>query len=471
MTRSPVRHLLDLLLLLATVAPSSSLYIDTSVSSPEFPYEEDSIITQINSYDEKYVAFLTDKHFSIYRFRDGTIKPVQNISHGIENVNDEHLATVMTHKYIAYITKDALYYFKLEDDRKNITEDGTQVFPSKYFRIPEFTSDLTLNSRTYLMLMKTGPREIHLLDFKDSLFPSSRKLMIPTINPTSNITHFKLVANADQIALLFTDHSVSIIDHTIKKDSKGNYVENPEITDPVKLKVPDGYQVENMAYDYHKNFLILVANYTKATTLQDRNTPRVVALLYSCHEKQHGYKSPIKTLDLKDMNLPADCLKNLTIRRTGTRIMIVNYNNSIFSYNMDADSAEGFLGRLELPESERAAGYRVNNTFTLSNWIQTSKCKVQDETDMVYFKYLKLLTRNRAFCHPTNENCVEPFVPSKKTMQVAMGFTGGTALLVVLLVVFIRGCTELEMLLSRSSKERRKRESLDDSAPEITSIG
>ena len=466
MIRRSACSLLAQLLLMFSACRPQPLYVDKAAPKPEFLYEEDSIIAQINSYDEKYLAFLTDQHFSIYQFKDKTIKAVANITHQIENVSEEHLASVMTHKYIAYITRDALYYFRLEDDRKNITEEGKQVFPCNYFNITEFSKDLTLNSRTYVMLMKTGPREIHMLNFKDSLFPSSRKLLISNINPTCNITQFKLIANAEKIALQFSDHSVHVIDPKINEEG------NPELLPSTKVTVQEGYQIENISYDYSMNYLILLANYTKSISLQEAEasgTPRVCAMLYSC--KNARYDRPIKVLDFKDMNLSAENLKNASIRRTGTKIMLVSFNNSLFSYNMSPDDPDSkFLGKLDVPEAELLAGYKLNNTFTLSNWIQTSKC-AQEDTDMVYFRYLKLLTHDPVFCHDTNHRCQEPFVPGSKKREVALSFSASATALLVLLVVFIRGCTDLEKMLARAVKTHKRRDQLEDLAPEISSIG
>lgn len=463
MKRSFVCSLLGHLLLALTFDRAFCLYVDQNGPSPVFTYTEDEIIAQINSYDEKYIAFLTDKHFSIYKFKDGTIDLLKNIKHDIENASEEHLASVMTHKYIAYITRDALYYFKLEDDRTNLTAGGRQVFPSNYFNITEFTKELTLNSRTFIMLMKTGPREIHMLNFKDSLFPSSRKLLISSINPTSNITQFKLVANAERIALQFSDHSVHVIDPDISSE------ENKEIITSTKVKVADGYQVENIAYDYTMNFLILLTNYTKTSSLEGHGNPRVCAMLYSCRDKK--YEQPVKTLDFKDMNLNAETLLNASIRRTGTHIMLVNFNNTLFTYNMDPFYPDHFLGKLEIPKKEIDEGYKLNNTFTLSNWIQISRC-IQKNNDLVDFRYLRLLTNRSIYCHSTNRHhCTEPFVPGSKKTEVAMSFTASASIMLVMLVVFIRSCTGLEMLLSKSNNERKKRDSLDESAPEITSIG
>lgn len=270
-------------------------------------FKKEEFISVMTSYDYKYIIFMTLTEFEIYTIKEMTT-PVKlaSIKHGLENVEEEHLASFFTQQYICYLTSSVFYFFKLSDDKRRIS--FREEYPSNYFGVEKFTSVYTINLWRGVAFIKTGYLTVHFFDFTPVKKPKAVKLNLPRIG-IKDIVQLKTFGLDLSVAVRYEDGFITIFDVVKQKQLKSFYYK--------------GILYSN--YDLLSNQYIV---------LLDNSTAKVI----DCYRMKEN----------AEIVMPIQ-LKKSKIYRTGTTLMALVQQSEINYYDMKSYTQ---VALLNVPEKE-----------------------------------------------------------------------------------------------------------------------
>lgn len=349
------------ILTIVSASATRDIWLTTS-GKDELSYDAETFITQLTSYDKQYFVFMTTTDFEIYKLKDySKVEHVVNITHELENTEDEFVAAFITHHYIGYLTKDVFFLFMLSDDKKTIT--FREEYPALYFDVQGFTSVYTVNPWRNIAIIKTGYRTVHYFDFKPIKKPLAVKLEL-TNKGDADISQIKSFGSDLHTAIRYLNDEIEVFSVKYQKTL-------------VEYRFYDKITYTN--YDYITNqFIVILA------------------------------KSPARIIDCANLkvvgNLPIEInQKNSKLYRTGTQIMLLINPKQLFFYDINNYNK---VGTVNAPSF-----YDFETVMQMSNLVMT----VNKSATTYNFSIHELETDNVIFCHAScRGGCTKPFVPCRK---------------------------------------------------------
>ncbi len=366
----------------------------------QISYSTNSLVSQITSFDERLIVFITLRSFDFYGIVDGVqIEKLGEFQHGIENAYNEHVYSYCTHGYLAFLKKKTLHIYKLSETRDGASFN--QTYPVNYFGIREYSSDVRVNPWNSNMVMKTSTNSIHFFDFRSTYKPTCQQFYLKP-HPVQ-IDFMEIVNYGSSLAVVFGTELdfYSMSTQTLRRSTQ------------------IASQILGIAYHFSSNTLVLILSAEYGLTVHCENP-----------STRKRVKFPL--LSESRIGLP---------KHTGIGILALIHHSMIEFFDLNLTEATRDI--LYLPPKFKDQGFRFALTFRLSNIVQLSKSP--EGSDALELKFLWLRGSKQRFCHPSCRNyCELPFVPCSEKTKIVISMIAAVLLMSVLLILCVLCATWTE---------------------------
>lgn len=349
----------------------------------------DSLVSQVISFNQDIVIFITKTHLIFYSLRDNKyLRGQGSTEHGIKNAFREHITSYFTHGYLAFVKKKNLYIYAISASTNEVT--SREVYPADFFGISEYTGQYSINPWNSTVVMKTGPHSVHVLDFRSIQKPTAEPLHI--INKDQEIKQVSIVDYGKAAAITYTD----IID----------FISLTSRTPIKSFTFKD--KILGSSYHFVTNTLIIITSIENGVSILCRDPyDRIPFILPKPVEPRFNHPS-----------------------RTGIGVLALLNKNTIEYFNIKGKTPEREI--VKIPE-EYKGDYVFDKNFRLSNLIQLRRNDTSART--IDYKYIWLRGDAKGFCHSScAEKCEVPFVPCSQFWWLSLGFAMST---VSVLIVYV----------------------------------
>lgn len=370
------------------------------------------------------LIILTKKDWLIYDVREKGNEYV-SIPHQIQNLQQDHVASLFSHESLFCFTRDAFYIFHFQNPGEYHRFDYTDAFPIRYFPgLTQLGPAFVTNDWNNTIILSTSDTTLHVLDMRDLTAPKISLLHL-------HHSQGKIIKELNNhnlgksVAVLYTDIKTnkSSIEIAILRDNNIASIDSNYIP-------PQTYGILHIEFDTNSNSLMLLLD-NGHVSMMDCST------------------NSISSLDVK-LQEPA---KSYRLFESGTRFFLLLGQK--YLHYVDTEATPPTVRatvKLEDPEFSFLSGFFLSPYYV--TWDYSSE-------DYNRFRAYSLVTNDPYFTHPSCKLTIQtskPFVPCK---QRDTGFFSiAIAVVVLAMLVFIQ-TKMLRCCLMRQQKSKYQQK-LDD---------
>ena len=363
------------------------------------------------------LIILTKKDWILYDIRNKG-EDYMMLPHNIENLKNDHRASLFSHQSLFCFTKDAFYVFRFQNELEYYAFSYADAFPISYFPgVNQLGPEFAINDWNNTIILSTSETTLHVLDMRD--------LTAPKISP------LHLHHSQGKVIMELTNHNLGKSVAVRYKDPKTNKdsVEIAVLRDNNIAAIdsnyisPQNYGILKMEFDTNSNSLILLLS-NGSVSMMDCSTNSISVLDVRLEEKPESYR----------------------LFESGMRHFLLMGQKALQYVDTEAS-----------PPSVRATIQLTDPDFTfLSSFFLSPYYVTWDPSDEDYyiFRPYSLVSNDPLFTHPTCKLTLqtsEPFVPCKH--RDISFFSIGISLVVIGLLICIQ-TKLLRCCLKRQEKSR-----------------
>ena len=366
------------------------------------------------------LIILTKKDWILYDIRNKSEDYMQ-LPHNIENLKNDHRASLFSHQSLFCFTKDAMYFFHFQNEGEYSTFSYSDAFPISYFPgITQLGPEFAINDWNNTIILSTSETTLHVLDMRD--------LTSPKISP------LHLHHSQGKVIMELTNHNLGKSVAVRYKDPKTNKdsIEVAVLRDNNIAAIdsnfisPQNYGILKMEFDTNSNSLILLLS-NGSVSMMDCSTNSISVLDVKLEEKPESY----------------------SLFESGMRHFLLMGKRTLQYVDTEA-SPPSVRATIKFADPD----FTFFSSFFLSPYYVTWDPK---DNDYFVFRAYSLVTDDPLFTHPTCKLTLQtskPFVPCKH--RDISFFSIGISLVFIGLLICIQ-TKLLRCCLKRQEKSRHQK--------------